>query len=51
MTAMSERCAHCPGLREGMRIDVGDVDGALFVGILTYYRHDETAGAIDMRVE
>lgn len=48
---MGERCVHCPELREGMRIDVGDIDGALFVGTLTYYDVDETTGSITMKVE
>lgn len=51
MKAMGERCVHYPELREGMRIDVGDVDGALFVGILTRYEVDETTGAITMTIE
>lgn len=48
---MGERCVHCLELREGMRIDVGTVDGALFVGILTHYEVDEITGAITMTVE
>jgi hypothetical protein len=33
-----------------MRVDVGDADGCLFVGVLTFYRHDEATGTIDMTV-
>lgn len=39
------------GLREGMRIDVGDIQGCLFVGVLTRFRCDELTGCVEMTVQ
>jgi hypothetical protein len=39
------------GLCEGMRIDVGDIQGCLFVGVLTRFRCDELTGCVEMTVQ